>query len=200
MVILRNKRTIYIHILLIRKRQFHFTSAAFSCPASCWGSSPDKCYKKNPRSDRLSYNDTAKNLTDNIKKICKYCVTCIKNKSRGQRKFGLMSQSGPAKEPFKIVSIGTIGGFGSRSIKKYLHLLVDHFTRFRCIVMCSSTIIEHKNESVAKQLCMLFPIRVLSVDRDVVVDNTYYCVFMIFNKHTLFFYNNSLLFIYCMCV
>ena len=32
------------------------------------------------------------------------------------------------------------------------------------IVMCSSTIIEHKNESVAKQLCMLFPIRVLSVD------------------------------------
>ena len=32
------------------------------------------------------------------------------------------------------------------------------------IVMCSSTIIEHKNESVAKQLCMLFPIRVSSVD------------------------------------
>ena len=27
-----------------------------------------------------------------------------------------------------------------------------------CIVMCSSTIIEHKNKSVAKQLCMLFPI------------------------------------------
>ena len=66
--------------------------------------------------------------------------------------------------------------------------------------MCSSTIIEHKNESVAKQLCMLFSIRVLSVDWDVVVDNTYYCVFMIFNKQTLFFYNNSLLFIYCMCV
>ena len=32
------------------------------------------------------------------------------------------------------------------------------------IVMCSSTIIEHKNESVAKQLCMLFPIRVSLVD------------------------------------
>ena len=32
------------------------------------------------------------------------------------------------------------------------------------IVMCLSTIIEHKNESVAKQLCMLFPIRVSLAD------------------------------------
>ena len=31
-------------------------------------------------------------------------------------------------------------------------------------VMCSSTIIEDMNESFAKQLCMLFPIRVLLVD------------------------------------
>lgn len=42
-----------------------------------------------------------------------------------------MFQLGPAKNPFEIVSIDTIGGFGgSRSTKKYLHLLVDHFTRF----------------------------------------------------------------------
>ena len=34
-----------------------------------------------------------------------------------------------------MVSIDTIGGFGgSRSTKKYLHLLVDHFTRFAYIV------------------------------------------------------------------
>lgn len=42
-----------------------------------------------------------------------------------------MSHLGPATDPFEIVSIDTIGGFGSsRSTKRYLHLMVDHFTRY----------------------------------------------------------------------
>lgn len=46
-----------------------------------------------------------------------------------------MSHLGPAKKPFEIMSIDTIGGFGgSRSTKKYLHLLVDHFTRYAYIL------------------------------------------------------------------
>lgn len=50
-------------------------------------------------------------------------------------KFGLMSHLGPAKKPFEIVSIDTIGGFGgSRSTKKYLHLLADHFPRHAYIL------------------------------------------------------------------
>lgn len=78
---------------------------------------------------------TAKGLTRNIINICKNCEICIKNKSRGQGKFGLMSQLGPATKPFEIMSIDTIGGFGgSRSTKKYLHLLVDHFTRYGFIL------------------------------------------------------------------
>lgn len=77
---------------------------------------------------------TAKNLTKNIINICKTCEICIKNKSRCQGKFGLMSQLGPATRPFEIMSIDTIGGFGgSRSTKRYLHLLVDHFTRYAFI-------------------------------------------------------------------
>lgn len=61
---------------------------------------------------------TAENLTQNIKQICKNCEICIKNKSRGHIKYGLMSQLGPAEEPFEIMSIDTIGGFGgSRSTK-----------------------------------------------------------------------------------
>lgn len=73
---------------------------------------------------------TAKNLEKSITKICKECSICIKNKSRGQHKFGSISQLGPATRPFEIMSIDTIGGFGSaRSTKNYLHLLVDHFTR-----------------------------------------------------------------------
>lgn len=77
----------------------------------------------------------ATGLLDNIKKICENCNVCIKNKSRGKFKFGLMSHLGPATYPFEIVSIDTIGGFGgARSTKTYLHLLVDHFTRFAFIL------------------------------------------------------------------
>lgn len=77
---------------------------------------------------------TAKNLTENIRKICKECEVCIKNKTRGQNKYGWMSQLGPATKPFEIMSMDTIGGFGStRLTKKYLHLLVDHFTRYAYI-------------------------------------------------------------------
>lgn len=78
---------------------------------------------------------TAKNLTYNIKKVCNSCEVCIKNKSRTKFKIGLMSHLGPATRPFEIISIDTIGGFGGkRSTKKYLHLLVDHFTRYAYIL------------------------------------------------------------------
>ena len=78
---------------------------------------------------------TAKNLTKNIKHVCRSCDICIKNKSRGKDKISLMSHLGPAHKPSEIVSIETIGGFGgSRSTKKYLHLLINHFTRYAFIV------------------------------------------------------------------
>lgn len=78
---------------------------------------------------------TAKNLLEIIRQTCIKCEVCIKNKSRGQHKFGFLSQLGPAKEPYEIMSIDTIGGFGgSRSTKKHLHLLVDHFTRYATII------------------------------------------------------------------
>lgn len=78
---------------------------------------------------------TAKNLTKNIKNVCRSCEICIKNKSRGHEKYGIMSHLGPATKPFEIISIDTIGGFGgSRSTKKYMHLLVDHFTRYAFIL------------------------------------------------------------------
>lgn len=84
--------------------------------------------------NRICPHYTAKNMTANIKKVCKNCETCAKNKSRGQGKYGLMSQLGPATKPFEIMSIDTIGGFGGqRSTKRYLHLLVDHFTRYAFI-------------------------------------------------------------------
>jgi len=48
-----------------------------------------------------------------------------------------MSHVDPAEKPFQIMSSDTIGGFGGqRSTKKFLHLLVDHFTRF-AYILCS---------------------------------------------------------------
>lgn len=85
--------------------------------------------------DKIERFYTAKNLSNNIKNVCKICETCIKNKSRGTHKFGQMSHLGPATDPYQIISIDTIGGFGGlRSTKKYLHLLVDHFTRHATIL------------------------------------------------------------------
>lgn len=82
---------------------------------------------------------TAPNLLDNIKLICRQCEVCIKNKTRLNRKYGLMSQLGPAEKPFQIMSIDTVGGFGGkRSSKRYLHLLMDHFTRY-AYISCSKT-------------------------------------------------------------
>lgn len=75
---------------------------------------------------------TAKGITANIKKVCQNCEICIKNKSRGQGKYGRMSQLGPATKPFEIMSIG--GFRGQRSTKRYLHLLVDHFTRYAFMI------------------------------------------------------------------
>lgn len=46
---------------------------------------------------------------------------------------GLMSHLGPATAPFEIISLDTIGGFAGSRTKKYLHLLVDHFTRYAYI-------------------------------------------------------------------
>ena len=80
---------------------------------------------------------TAPNLSDNIRYICKNCEICIKNKTRLNRKYGFMSQLGPATRAFQIISLDTIGGFGGqRSTKRYLHLLVDHFTRY-AYILCS---------------------------------------------------------------
>lgn len=84
---------------------------------------------------KISSIYTSTNLTQNIRRICRNCEVCIKNKSSSRDKLGLMSHLGPATKPFEIVSIDTIGGLGSsRSTKKYLHLLVDHFTRFAFIL------------------------------------------------------------------
>lgn len=46
-----------------------------------------------------------------------------------------MSQLGPAVKSFEIIYNDTVSGFGgSRSKNRYMHLLVDHFTRYAYIL------------------------------------------------------------------
>nr|XP_049699202.1 uncharacterized protein LOC126055186 [Helicoverpa armigera] len=109
---------------------------------------------------------TARNIIANIKRTCDDCEICIKNKSRRKSKYGLMSHLGPATRPFEIVSIDTIGGFGgSRSTKKYLHLLVDHFTRY-------AYILTSKNQS-SSDFIKLIKIVTQSYNIDMVLTDQY---------------------------
>ena len=65
---------------------------------------------------------------------CASCDICIRNKTRIRREKGVIGHLGPPTEPFQIMSLDTIGGFGGRrSTKRYLHLLVDHFSRYAYI-------------------------------------------------------------------
>lgn len=65
---------------------------------------------------------------------CSKCVICIKYKTRKGRKCGSSGHLGQATKAFEIRLLGTLGGFGGRrSTKQYLHLLVDHFTRYAYI-------------------------------------------------------------------
>ncbi|KAK7591003.1 hypothetical protein V9T40_002616 [Parthenolecanium corni] len=80
------------------------------------------------------YNSSLKNF---ILEFTKKCSVCIKNKTRISPTFGPMSHLGPASRPFEYMSVDTIGGFsGNNSTKRYIHLLVDHFTRF-AYAICS---------------------------------------------------------------
>lgn len=70
-----------------------------------------------------------KNMYKYIKLICRSCEVCIKNKTRIGCFKAPLFRLGPAKEPFEIVSLDTIGGLKGRNTKRYLHLIVVHFTR-----------------------------------------------------------------------
>lgn len=80
---------------------------------------------------------TFPNMYKYVNKYCKLCDTCIRNKSRRPRRSGEMGFLGPATLPYQIMSLDTVGGFaGNNAAAKYLHILVDHFSRY-AYVLCS---------------------------------------------------------------
>lgn len=76
-----------------------------------------------------------RNMETMVREYCRKCHICIKNKTRPPERLGTLGFLGPATKPWDIMSLDTIGGFGGRrSNKKYIHLLIDHFTRFAFIL------------------------------------------------------------------
>lgn len=59
-----------------------------------------------------------KNFDILVRKFCKSFSVCMENKVRRSRFIGLMSKLGPAQEPYEIMSIDTVGGFGNNRGKK----------------------------------------------------------------------------------
>ena len=85
----------------------------------------------------LSKNFHFNGMTAKIRDHCRSSDVCKRNKTRRPRQFGKLGHFGPATEPYEIMSLDTIGGFGgNRSTRRYLHLLVDHFTRY-AFILCT---------------------------------------------------------------
>ncbi|BES91012.1 Retrotransposon protein [Nesidiocoris tenuis] len=83
----------------------------------------------------ISKNFTFPKMYTSIREFCSSCKICIMNKSRCPRRSARMGFLGPARAPFEIMSLDTVGGFGPyHSSLRYLHLLVDHFTRYAYIL------------------------------------------------------------------
>lgn len=96
------------------------------------------------------------NMTRLIREYCASCEICIMNKSRRNRRSGKLGILGPATSPFEIMSLDTIGGFNDgKSPKRYLHLLVDHFSRF-AYILCT------KGQSAREMITLIDSVHTLT--------------------------------------
>ncbi|GFT88044.1 transposon Tf2-6 polyprotein [Trichonephila clavipes] len=72
-----------------------------------------------------------KDIILDISNFVKCCETCQMNKKSTQKKYGLLQEVPVAEEPFEMISLDTVGGFNyHNSQKKYLHIVLDHATRY----------------------------------------------------------------------
>lgn len=71
------------------------------------------------------------NVNNDIEKYVKHCHTCQINKKSKQKRFGLLQQVPPTDNPFECLALDSVGGLNYyNSTKKYLHLVIDHATRY----------------------------------------------------------------------
>ncbi|GFT29665.1 transposon Tf2-11 polyprotein [Trichonephila clavipes] len=72
-----------------------------------------------------------KDIILDISNFVKCCETCQLNKKSTQKKVWIIARVPVAEEPFEMISLDTVGGFNyHNSQKKYLHIVLDHATRY----------------------------------------------------------------------
>ncbi|UYV62694.1 hypothetical protein LAZ67_2001595 [Cordylochernes scorpioides] len=79
-------------------------------------------------------------MSKDIKQKVKTCTTCQLTKRPLGPTYGELSQPPEAKEPFDLLSLDTIAGFAKYgNTKIYLHVVVDHFSRYAWTFPSKST-------------------------------------------------------------
>ncbi|UYV70483.1 hypothetical protein LAZ67_7003251 [Cordylochernes scorpioides] len=79
-------------------------------------------------------------MSKDIKQKVKTCPTCQLTKRPLGTTYGELSQPPEAKEPFDLLSLDTIAGFAKYgNTKIYLHVVVDHFSRYAWTFPSKST-------------------------------------------------------------
>ncbi|UYV75318.1 EPM2AIP1 [Cordylochernes scorpioides] len=79
-------------------------------------------------------------MSKDIKQKFKTCPTCQLTKRPLGPTYGELSQPPEAKEPFDLLSLDTIAGFAKYgNTKIYLHVVVDHFSRYAWTFPSKST-------------------------------------------------------------
>ncbi|UYV83124.1 hypothetical protein LAZ67_22002340 [Cordylochernes scorpioides] len=79
-------------------------------------------------------------MSKDIKQKVKTCPTCQLTKRPLEPTYGELSQPPEAKEPFDLLSLDTIAGFAKYgNTKIYLHVVVDHFSRYAWTFPSKST-------------------------------------------------------------
>ncbi|UYV70917.1 hypothetical protein LAZ67_8001095 [Cordylochernes scorpioides] len=89
-----------------------------------------------------NYDEYIENYLDKIARTrqVKTCPTCQLTKRPLGPTYGEISQPPEAKEPFDLLSLDTIAGFAKYSNTKiYLHVVVDHFSRYAWTFPSKST-------------------------------------------------------------
>ncbi|UYV65952.1 hypothetical protein LAZ67_3005993 [Cordylochernes scorpioides] len=81
-----------------------------------------------------------KGISKSIEKFVRSCHTCQIIKKPKGKPYGALGQIPPPQQPFDLISIDTIAGFSKYGHSKtYLHVIVDHLTRYAWTFPSKST-------------------------------------------------------------
>lgn len=70
-------------------------------------------------------------MVTDVATYIRHCDTCQRCKKTKTKKYGTLESLPPAEEPFDLFAMDTIGGFsGYGSSKRFIHLVIDHATRY----------------------------------------------------------------------